>query len=136
MYVREPAVNRGRSDLDAMAVTVRGQVCRVRALSKRLVFFDLHCSPDDGAEAARGDGAQHAGVLPTAAAERAEQWVEVMAKASEWDGVQEARDTIRCAAHHPGVRLPIGSPPTAACGHPPAHATRTNPLPNPGSVTW
>ena len=97
-----------------MSVTVEGQVCRVRALSKRLVFFDLLCSHESVQDAAASGACQGSGdgggvdaaeaataaaaALPAAApagASPEEQWVEVMAKESEFDGTQDARDTIR-----------------------------------------
>lgn len=105
---------------DGPPVSLEGQVCRMRALSKRLVFFDFMLTPQSAAglpaaEAGAGgaDTPQQAQPPPGAACGEqpaapqqqpgVERWVEVIAKHSLWDGVQAARDGIRCAA---GARAP------------------------------
>jgi hypothetical protein len=82
-------------------IKLQGQVCRVRSLSKRLVFFDVLLD-NEAAEVPAGataSGAPAAGADAAAAAAAAsahrERWVEVIAKASEFDRVQAARDAIR-----------------------------------------
>lgn len=95
------------ADPPAGLVILVGQVCRVRALSKRLIFFDLLLSaesPRDGAAAEPTPSDAAAPLPPPSGAgsgsepgggHARERWVEVIAKASEWDGAQEARDAIR-----------------------------------------
>lgn len=112
----------------AQPVTLEGQVCRIRSLSKRLTFMDLCCrdAPAAAATAATGSGgaapdaAAGAAAAPTNALQQpqlqpraaaSERWVEVIAKVSEWEGAAAVRDGIRCAK-------PRGSGPAAALGPP------------------
>jgi hypothetical protein len=83
--------------------TIVGQVCCVRALSKKLVFYDVVTqsshAPRSAAELAptgTGDGVPPAPQqLPSLQAAAEERWVEVIVKASHFDRVLEARDSIR-----------------------------------------
>jgi hypothetical protein len=93
----------------APRVVVQGQVCRTRALSKRLIFFDLLLSSGNdeeaaggrsgGAAAADGGAAAAGGAAPPGPPPPRppppERWVEVVAKAAAFARVQEARDEIR-----------------------------------------